>query len=80
MCHIGRMLDEDESGSGGRKTWRVPRIDKCRGVRFGQSDEFVYCLTADPEGCGFSVRFGSSYICLHPKRGEIATQTGRLPA
>jgi hypothetical protein len=57
------------------RTWRVPQIADCRAVRFGHNAEIVYCLTADPQTCGFALRFGSSFLCLHPKREEIVLRT-----
>jgi hypothetical protein len=70
------MSPKDENPLTGEQTFRVPKIDKCRGVRFGLGNDIVYCLTAEAHTCGFALRFGSSFLCLHPKRGEIAARTG----
>jgi len=66
------MSSMDKDGTQGQQTWRVPQISTCHAVRFGRTDDIVYCLTPNPQECGFALRFGSSFLCLHPKRGEIA--------
>jgi hypothetical protein len=69
------MSSNDENQADGGQTWRVPAIADCRAQRFGPGDDIVYCLVEDSKTCGFSLRFGSGFLCLHPKRGEIVERT-----
>lgn len=71
------MLPHNEIQGEIRQTWQAPDLSRCCALRFGQSDNIIYCLVKNPENCGFSLRFGSSFLCLHPKRVEIAAQTAR---
>lgn len=57
------------------QTWRVPDIATCRAVRFGHGDEIIYCLMENSQTCGFSLRLGGAFLCLHPKRREIVAHT-----
>jgi hypothetical protein len=43
----------------------------CKAKDFGLSD-FLECLEKDPEGCKFSVPYGSWYLCQCPLRVYIA--------
>ncbi len=63
----------------GEPTWRVPDIANCRAVRFGLNDDIVYCLRDNARSCGYALAFGRSFLCLHPKRGEIVARTLASP-
>ena len=57
------------------QTWRVPDIATCRAARLGHGDEIIYCLMENAQTCGFSLRLGAGFLCLHPKRRQIVAHT-----
>jgi hypothetical protein len=57
------------------RSWRLPNLAFCRALRFGQSDDMVYCMNENADTCGYALRFGSGFFCHHPKRGEIVART-----
>jgi len=72
VCDVSAMSENQKQK---QQTWRVPKIAQCRAARFGQN--IVYCLVEDAATCGFSLRFGTSFLCLHPKKAEIVTRTSQ---
>ncbi len=69
------MATRNGHAAAGEPTWRVPEIANCRAMRFGANDDIVYCLRDDARSCGYALAFGPTFLCLHPKRGEIVAQT-----
>ena len=46
----------------------------CRAKRTGFGD-YVACLESPPHDCGYSLRLGDEYLCLHPHHLDFAIQT-----
>ena len=55
---------------------RFPDPEKCRTMHLGQTLGFSSCLTENPDGCEYTLRFATCVFCRHPDRRSFE-KTGR---
>jgi hypothetical protein len=57
--------------------YQAPDTSLCRAILLESHGQIVYCLLEQARRCGFSLRMGSCFSCLHPHRKDIAARTKR---
>jgi hypothetical protein len=68
------MAIQDNTPSEFKPALGAPDFDNCRARSLGFSD-IVFCLKEDPRNCIYSLRFDTSFFCIHPQRLEIVART-----
>jgi len=58
--------------------WPVPDPRKCRTMHLGQTLAFSSCVTEDPTGCAYALRFASCVFCCHPERRRFEKTPAHL--
>jgi hypothetical protein len=72
MRDTKNLMDEGKGSMPASATNSANRYH-CQAKRTGFGD-YVACLEPPPQHCGYALRMGDEYLCLHPHHMEIATQ------
>jgi len=57
----------------------VPDPKKCRTMYLGKTLNFSSCVTENPNGCEYTLRFASCTLCYHPERRSFEKTPALMP-